>query len=221
MSVWIALAFLAAAGQALAVARENRRLEYFFKPAVMLCLLAFLAPVLAANLPPRYFALGIFLSLLGDLLLIEPDRFFLHGLAAFFLAHLAYIIGFNLPPMPPSALTFGLAIFVALTVFPLIRRILLALRASAQRALRAPVQAYATVITLMLLSALLTIFRVDWVSRAALLAASGAALFVASDVVLAWNKFVQPLARGRIINILLYHLGQILLALGVAAQFAH
>ncbi len=220
MNLWIALAFLAAAGQAAAIYREKRRLEYFFKPAVMLCLLALLAPALAASLPLRWFALGLSFSLLGDLLLIEPDRFFLYGLAAFLLAHLAYIIGFNLPPMPPTALTFGLAIFVGISVFPLIRRILLALRASGQRALRLPVQAYATVITLMLLSALLTIFRSDWTSRAALLAASGAILFVASDVVLAWNKFVQPLARGRLVNILLYHLGQILLALGALAQFA-
>ncbi|GAB4487919.1 MAG: hypothetical protein OHK0031_11870 [Anaerolineales bacterium] len=221
MNFWILLALLFAAGEALAVWRENRRLEYFFKPAVMLCLLAFLLPGLAASAPLRWFALGIFFSLLGDLLLIEPDRFFLPGLAAFLLAHLAYIIGFNLPPAPPSALTFGLALFVALTVFPLIRRILLAMRASGQRALRTPVQAYATVITLMLLSALLTIFRTDWASGAALLAGGGAALFVASDVVLAWNKFVQPVARGKLLNILLYHLGQILLVLGVAAQFAH
>lgn len=220
MNFWILLAILAAAGQALAVYQEKRRLEYFFKPAVMLCLLAFLLPALMDSLPLRWFALGIFFSLLGDLLLIEPERYFLHGLVAFLLAHLGYIIGFNLPPMPPSALTFGLAIFVALTVFPLIRRILLALRASGQRALRMPVQAYATVITLMLLSALLTIFRSDWASRAALLAASGAILFVASDVVLAWNKFVQPIPRGKLLNITLYHLGQILLTLGALAQFA-
>jgi hypothetical protein len=47
----------------------------------------------------------------------------------------------------------------------------------------------------------------------------GAFLFYLSDVILAWNKFVSPIKNGRIINIGLYHLGQIGLIAGVISQF--
>jgi hypothetical protein len=51
------------------------------------------------------------------------------------------------------------------------------------------------------------------------LAAFGAFLFFLSDIILAWNKFVAPINNGRIINIGLYHLGQIALIAGVVMQF--
>jgi hypothetical protein len=41
-----------------------------------------------------------------------------------------------------------------------------------------------------------------------------------SDIVLAWLKFVTPINHGRMINIGLYHLGQICIAAGVVMQFA-
>jgi hypothetical protein len=48
----------------------------------------------------------------------------------------------------------------------------------------------------------------------------GALLFVASDVILAWMKFVSPVKNGRVWNIALYHLGQFGLIAGVISQFA-
>jgi len=219
MTLFLLLAVLFAFAQALVVHFDRRRLEHITKPAVMLFLLAYLFSENNGRTPLLWFSLGIFFSLAGDIFLIAPDRF-LPGLVAFLLAHVCYIIGLNLPPAPLSALTLGLAIFIALTVFPVIRRILLAMRHSGQDALVAPVQIYATVITLMLLSALLTIFRTDWTISAAMLVGLGAFFFIASDVVLAWNKFVAPLTHGRLVNIVLYQLGQILLVIGAAMQFS-
>jgi uncharacterized membrane protein YhhN len=71
----------------------------------------------------------------------------------------------------------------------------------------------------MLFSALMTLFRTDWASIPAYLVSLGAVLFVTSDVVLAWNKFVSPIRRGRLILMVTYHLGQIALIAGAVGQF--
>jgi uncharacterized membrane protein YhhN len=44
-------------------------------------------------------------------------------------------------------------------------------------------------------------------------------LFFISDTTLAYNKFVAPLPNGRVIVMITYHLGQILIVLGAALRF--
>ena len=70
--------------------------------------------------------------------------------------------------------------------------------------MRIPVFVYATVIGAMLWRAG-SLVRLDAAGRWAL---AGAALFVASDMVLAWNRFVAPDPTLRYGNILLYWAGQ-------------
>ncbi len=135
------------------------------------------------------------------------------------LAHVAYILGFNTPPPPISAMTFGVALMVILSALPLIRRILLGLKQKGLRRLQEPVRIYATIISLMLFSALMTLFRTDWLSDPAYLVSIGAVLFISSDMLLAWNKFVQPVRRGRLLLMVTYHLGQITLIAGAVGQF--
>lgn len=79
---------------------------------------------------------------------------------------------------------------------------------------------YGVVITLMLLSAMLTLFRLEWKATPAALVSVGAMLFFFSDVILAWNKFVAPIKNGRMMNMITYHLGQIALIVGVIIRFA-
>jgi uncharacterized membrane protein YhhN len=67
---------------------------------------------------------------------------------------------------------------------------------------------------------MLTLNTTDWKSSASGLVAMGAILFYFSDVVLAWNKFVNPIKNGRLANMMLYHLGQAALVAGVLIQFA-
>jgi uncharacterized membrane protein YhhN len=62
--------------------------------------------------------------------------------------------------------------------------------------------------------------RLDWNAAAALLAALGAFLFFLSDILLAWDRFVTPVRNGRLFNMILYHLGQLMLITGVLLQFA-
>lgn len=220
-SALLFLIFTCAAVEWLAVSKGWRKVEYLAKPGVMVLLLGWLALAGGLSGALTWFGTGILLSMAGDIFLLLPNerRWFLFGLGAFLLAHLAYTLGLNMPPAPLTPLVLGLALFVGISVLPLIRRILLGLREKGLRRLVEPVRYYATAITLMLFSALATLFRSDWMSTPAYLVSLGAALFAISDAVLAWNKFVSPVRRGRLIVMVTYHLGQILLAMGAVEQF--
>ncbi len=102
----------------------------------------------------------------------------------------------------------------------LLRQIVAGLSVKGQRKLIGPVIAYGVVITLMLLSAMLTLFRPEWKTTPAALVSLGAMLFFFSDAILAWNKFVSPIKNGRVLNMVTYHLGQIGLIVGVVLQLA-
>jgi uncharacterized membrane protein YhhN len=52
-------------------------------------------------------------------------------------------------------------------------------------------------------------------STGSLVALAGALLFFYSDGLLAYNRFVRPVSRGRLGNIVLYHVGQALLVLSL------
>ncbi len=219
--MWFLLAALIfAALTALAIWKTNRRLEFVAKPAVMIVLFAYLWTSIGLAGAPLWFGLGMLFSLAGDVLLLWLDRLFLYGLVAFLFAQIAYVIGFNLPVSPLSVWGIFLAIIIGLGGARIIRRILSALTEKGQARLRVPVAVYGAVISLMLLSAMLKLMDAAWDASAGLLVAAGAFLFYLSDIVLAWNKFVSPINHGRTLNIVLYHLGQIMLAAGVVMQFS-
>jgi len=119
-----------------------------------------------------------------------PRERFIAGLVSFLLAHLMYIAGLNQTPPVINLPGAIVAVFVALTWLRIYRGIAASLQASGNTALKYPVLAYSLVISLMLLSALLTLTGETWQPPAALLVSSGALLFFLSDTLLAWNKFV-------------------------------
>ena len=205
-----------------AVARGWKKIETFAKPITMILLFCYLALAGGFGAAPLiFFGLGIIFSLAGDVFLLLSDRWFIAGLAAFLLAHVAYIIGFNIPIGEFSLFwAVGIGIILAITAARFLRPILAGLREKGRSQLVVPVMVYGTVITLMLLSAILTIYRIDWKTSAAGLVSAGAILFYFSDVILAWNKFVKPIKNGRLMNMVAYHLGQIALVAGVVIQFA-
>ena len=220
-NILLALAFLAVIVNEVAEFTNRRRLVYVAKPAVMVFLFAWLAATAGLSGPPLFFGLGILFSLGGDVFLMLPDekKWFLPGLVSFLLAHVFYILGLNY--VIPSLNVFGifLAISIAIFVAQIYRRIAAGLHASAQDKLRVPVLIYSIVISLMWLSALQTLFQTSWHPTTALAVSVGATLFVASDIILAWNRFVNPIKNGRLINLITYHLGQILLIIGAGIQF--
>ena len=220
MNIFPIIALIFAGLDSLALWKKWLRLEYLAKPAVMLVLFLWLWISTGLSGAPLWFGIGILLSLTGDvLLMISLDRFFLAGLMVFLLAHVAYLIGFNTPVPEISAWGFILAIMVGLGSMRIVRRILIALTANGQVRMRAPIIIYGTVISLMLLSAMMKLTDLTWNTGAAALVGVGAFLFYISDIILAWNKFVSPIQHGRIYNIGAYHLGQIALIAGVIVQF--
>jgi uncharacterized membrane protein YhhN len=203
-----------------AVAKGWRRLEYVAKPAAMVALLAWLLiwmPLTGARCcwpwPLAWFALGIICSLAGDVLLMLPERFFLVGLVAFLLAHVAYIVGFNIDGLllPVEAL---LVVPVGMAGAWLFWRVSAALAAKGRSKLRGPVAVYAAVISLMVVSAVTTLFRPYWIGTPAALASIGAVLFFVSDALLAWNRFISPVRHGKLLIIVAYHLGQMAIMAG-------
>ncbi len=218
----IAVLFIAAVDW-VSVAKGWKKIETIAKPATMVMLFITLAVAGGFGAVALIcFGLGVAFSLAGDIFLLLPNRWFVAGLGSFLLAHVSYIIGLNTPLGDASPLwAIVIGIILALGAARVLRPILAGLREKGQEKLVIPVVAYGTVITLMLLSALLTIYRTDWKTSASGLVSLGAILFYFSDILLAWDKFVKPVRNGRLMNMIAYHLGQIALITGAVIQFGH
>lgn len=214
----IALGSAAAASAALAVrghyAGPGRLLVYVFKPLTTLLLLAIaLAPSAASG--SRYavaVALGIALSLAGDVFLMLPKDRFREGLASFLAAHLCYIAAFTagtgLLVAPVAAAGFGaLGLLLLRALWP-----------GVPPRLRLAVALYVLVILAMAVQA--TGRAVERHDLSSLLAASGATLFVASDALLAWDRFRAPFRASRAVVLSTYYLAQALIAVSVQAVTA-
>jgi uncharacterized membrane protein YhhN len=201
----------------IAVVTENRRLEYFAKPATLLLLIIWFATSLP-SIPPvmgTLFLLGLSLSLSGDIFLMFPDRHFLKGLIAFLLAHLTYIYVFNMNGLIITPTSIFIALAIAVLAFLILRRILDSLREKGDTAMAIPVTIYAIVLSVTLWSTTSTLARTDWPAAAGLLTALGGAAFFISDAAIAWNRFVGPHPGGRIFEMVTYHLAQFTLSAGV------
>ena len=221
MVIWLILALIFAVLEAIAVSKNIQRLEYIAKPAVMVCLFLWLYTSTGLRGNTLWFGLGILFSLAGDVLLMTSlNRAFLFGLLAFLLAHIFYITGFGSELTAITAWSLILAIFIAINVGRLLRRIVGAMRSKGENNRVLPVILYGTVISVMLYAAMSTIYNPAWTTSAAFFVSLGAFLFCASDALLAWDRFVSPIPNGRVWNIVLYHLGQIGLIAGVISQFA-
>ena len=220
MLIWLILAILFAVLEIIAIAKNIDRLEYVAKPAVMLCLFLWLYSSTGLQGNTLWFGLGILFALVGDMLLmISFDRLFLLGLVAFVFTHIFYITGFREEFTAMNAWSLILAIFLAINVGRLLRRIVVAMRTKGENRLVVPILLYGTVISVMLYAAMSTIYNPAWTTGAAFFVSLGAFLFCASDTLLAWNRFVSPVRNERVWNIVLYHLGQISLIAGVISQF--
>lgn len=217
--LWLSLALIAALFEAIAVQTQNRKMELFAKPAAMLLLLIWLYTSTGFHGDAFWFGLGLFFSLIGDVLLLSStDQMFMLGLIAFLLTHIFYLIGFKNELLHFTAWSFVLMFFIYINGLRLLRRILAAMRLKGLDRLSAPVIVYGLVISLMLYAAMSTIFDPSWKTSATFLVSAGAFLFYISDLILAWNKFVSPMKNGPAANIITYYLGQIGLIAGVISQ---
>jgi len=205
------LAGLALIGAVLTIAADRMqrwRQVYVFKPLTLLLIIG-LAALGRPSAPPayKYFVLaGLALSLAGDAFMMLRRKRFELGLAAFLLAHLCYIAAFRTGMLPRFALQplLPLVIFAALLL-----RVLLPYLGK----MKYPVLLYVMVITAM--TALAAGRFIQWGGAKPLCAFAGAALFLASDAVLAYDRFAKPIPRAQVIILGTYFAAQTLIALSV------
>lgn len=161
-------------------------LRYLFKPLttalILLTALTLLDPV--SHLYRILIGGGLLFSLAGDVFLMLPDDFFLWGLVSFLVAHVFLIAAFFEQ--------IGLQIHGHLLILFTLYGVLLLYRLWPHvGALRLPVLVYALVLLIMGWQAGERWWTVR--SASALLAMVGALLFIASDSILALDKFRAPI----------------------------
>ena len=197
--------------------------HWLFNPLAMLCAMVWVAASArperagatfhAASNPAldatgRRWLLGaLAASLAGDAFLMV-EGFFVPGLAAFLLAHLAYIAVLRRGQRwfaHRGALAATLAIGLGMYLF--------LWHGGLPPALRLPVAVYVTVIALMAAQALGRAHQLR--TRGATLVALGACSFLCSDAVLATNRFVQPLPWAALWVLASYYLAQGLIVAGL------
>ena len=187
--LWIAL--VVAIIEWVAVAKQWKSLEYAAVPGVTLALLAWLYSVSGWRGHLVWFAIGLALSLAGDVLLVLPKEQLIAGLVAFLLVQVAYLVGLNDTPPPVNLASIAIAVLVGATALRIYRGIAAGLVASGHHSLKMPVLAYVSAISLMLISALLTMVRSEWMAGAAWLMGTGAILFFLSDTMLGCRPGVR------------------------------
>jgi uncharacterized membrane protein YhhN len=157
-------------------------------------------------------AAALVLSCLGDVFLhLGARRYFMYALAAFLLAHLAYILLFARQwprPLRPSPAQLTLTALVLIYSVILSSWLWTGLGAQV-----VPVMAYAVAITAMTVSAIFAGFARPYVCV-------GAMLFVLSDSLIAAGRFKMPLPLAAYLIWPTYYLGQYAIAIGFLREKA-
>lgn len=205
----VAGAAVAAVGDWAAVWRRSRAAEYVLKPLTLLLLIA--AAVALRDQGPvlrwAFTVAGLCFSLVGDTLLMLPADLFVGGLGVFLVGHLAYVTSFNVDPAPLAAVALA-AVAVATLAVPTYLRLRRGMAQKGAGRMAIPVALYVVAIGAMVTSALATLGDPGWSTPRSALAVAGAGLFMTSDGLIGWNRFVRSLPWAPVAIIITYHLAQ-------------
>ena len=189
-----------------------RWLMYCFKP--LASALIFAIPFAQWRKCPSPFTFwittGLLFSFVGDVLLIFPDRLFLHGLVAFLFAQISFLIAFSREVKFPAYLSLWLlylAVFAAYFSFVLFPTL--------SPDLRLPVIVYVFFVSTMGAQAMGRFLILK--NRPAGLAAIGALFFLLSDSLLAFDRFRSPIPAAIFFVLIPYYLALWLITL--SAQY--
>ncbi len=188
----------------LAVNFNRQRIEEIAKPLTMVWLIALVFVIDVEPAGARlWFFLGLLCGLVGDVLLLPRMGKVMPALIAFLAGHAAYIVGLASVGIEDRPFVIGMAA-AALGVIVLGLPIVSAVKGTP---LQMPVNAYLAVVATMAAMAYATQRPALWI---------GAVLFVLSDVLLGRDRFVSPKPDQRVFVHMLYHVGQLLLVLGLS-----
>ncbi len=164
-------------------------------------------------------------GLAGDVFLLFPDKWFMQGLAAFLFGHLAYISLLVIcltrlikggPGLEGvfSAVIWALVIWASILI--IFYRIfgVLSKRNLVNGFMWMAIQIYGWVLSGLVALAFFTIFVLKDFPNTLLLLPIGSFLFLISDSLLAYNRFIKPIKGGDLYVIVTYHLAQFCLAVG-------
>ncbi len=209
---FVVAAVIAAVVDWIAVARLDLRTERVAKPAVVVALLGVaLAMEPSVESPRPWIVAGLAASLAGDILLLPGGRF-RAGLLAFLVAQLAYLVAFVQWPLDVIGAIAGVGGVAVL--FAAVGRRIASGAAAIDRVTEIAVMAYLVAISGMAIAATATLVPAI---------AVGAWLFVLSDTVLGWRRFVadpespallSPMSRLAVMSP--YHVAQLLIVLSLA-----
>lgn len=183
--------------------------RFAFKPLTTVLVIAWAWPR-GAEVPTRrrWLLAGLGASLAGDVALLWPARGFLPGLVAFLLAHLAYLVAFT-RGVRFAAIAWPFAAYAGVAVL-----ILSQLWPGVPAGLRAPVLAYVVALACMAAQASVAALAARGTPAAAHArwAALGGLLFMASDALLATNRFLAPLPAAGLLILATYWPAQLAIA---------
>ena len=206
-----ALAFAGVAAAMLAdwwaVTRRVDRMEAAAKPLVMILLIGVVLTADGAAASVRLSVLAaLALAAIGDVLLLPQIDRFIAGLVAFVGTHVAYLAAFVASGIAPVLLVAGALVATAGAVA--VGRPIVAGATRRDEQLGRAVVGYIVVLAAMWAAA---------IAVGDVFAIVGATLFVASDAVLGWNRFVEAIPHGRLLTHVPYHLGQTFIVVWVVS----
>jgi len=193
---------------------RKEEIAWFLKPF----LLPFL--ILAVYVHERFITKKVLLTALtlswiGDIILMFADKgelYFIAGLIAFLLSHIFYIILFSKQLkiyLKKSKIIF----WTGVTVIAFYLIVVMLILVPSLGDLKIPVFVYALTISIMLLFALKGFM--NWHKPASIYLLIGAIIFVASDSILAFDKFYAPLQYSSFLIMATYLLAQYLIVIGI------
>ncbi len=196
-------------------------LHWVCKPLILLSLSVFFYQQMRAqyNRLAAYIQVGLLFSLAGDVFLLFDGNgplFFMLGLIAFLLAHMAYILAYRLSVQSdPHPSVFRKKPWLCVP-FLLYGAVLYGWLFPHLGDLQLPVLLYTLVLLGMGVFALNRYQRTPSLSFRLVL--MGALLFIVSDSVLAIDKFVSPFPWAGVVVMATYSLAQYLIVLGMLMQ---
>ncbi|WP_158729994.1 MULTISPECIES: lysoplasmalogenase [unclassified Flavobacterium] len=193
---------------------EKEEIAWFLKPL----LLPFL--ILAVYINEKFSTKNILLTALtlswiGDIILMFADKgelYFIAGLIAFLLSHISYIILFS-KQLKIYINKNKIIYWIGVTAIALYLIVMMLILLPSLGDLKAPVFVYALTISIMLLFALKGFL--NWQKPTSIYILIGATVFVASDSILAFDKFYAPLQYSSFLIMATYLIAQYLIVTGI------
>lgn len=204
-TIFLAIIFLFISLSIYAKHYSKKQLYIIFKPLTILLIIAF--PLLGFReeySPYAYLIItGLIFSLLGDLYLLFPDKYFTNGLYSFLIAHILYIIAFT-----QNVTNYNVLIIlpIIIYIYVVVKKLYLKLGK-----MRYPVYGYILLISSMLVYAL----NFDYQSGQISFVGIGAILFTISDTTLAFNKFYKKFTNAELIILSSYFVAQLFFAMSI------